>query len=35
MLRADQAIIRAKRQVWSARIRLLRAAAGSLSETKP
>ena len=30
LLRVDQALIRARRQVWSQRIRLLRAAAGSL-----
>ena len=32
LLRVDQALIRARRQVWSQRIRLLRAAAGSLGE---
>jgi outer membrane protein TolC len=35
LLRVDQALIRARRQVWSQRIRLLRAAAGSLGENRP
>ena len=35
LLRVDQALIRARRQVWSQRIRLLRAAAGSLGEKVP
>jgi NodT family efflux transporter outer membrane factor (OMF) lipoprotein len=35
LLRADQALIRARRQVWSGRMRLLRAAAGPLNEVTP